>query len=201
MDGVDRENDPMSFEINPLRHLRNLRMSVFSAEDRAGAQPSRTEAKSPGCTARTPEYRRIFSSAVTKGHRCSLAVATMIRSAGSPWKSPGRRHESKTAEMDRGSTPTPTRSVARAIQSSSYCGNAIRPRECSMATSQQEKTLTHTSCGGTRSKNAKAFCDRRLSPVIHQTQTCVSRRITGLLPTPPRAAPTQTDRHRNRAFP
>ena len=119
--------------------------------------------------------RRIARSRVANGMLWARAVATMSRSAGSPWNLAGKASSATTTSRSRGNTVKTLDSVARVSQSENGSGSSSRRLEWSSCASHRliaaRHTLPRSAAASSAFRSADFSGDRGVS---HQIQKCVS---------------------------
>lgn len=151
---------------------------------------------------RTTRERRIRWSCVASGMSRARAVATMRRSAGSPWKEPGSWSTAMTTSAVSGAMRTTDGCVASRSQRRNGARRSSLPFACSICASHIQ--TAGRSGGSTVAISSKVSCCRRGKsswPSSHQIQMCVSR--TGLNARPrnlAQSSPTHRRGHAARRF-
>ena len=115
---------------------------------------------------------RIRLSRVTKGTLLSMAVATMSRSAGSPWNPSGKSATRAAMLGVIGMTSTFFNTTSNQSRNSTF--NVMRPFFTSIATSHKLISAM-TGRGFVASRKFKAFPLRSPVRLSHQINMCVSR--------------------------
>ncbi len=137
----------------------------------------------------TARLFRIKRSCVARDMRCARAVATISRSAGSPWKARGSLSSAVTTSTSRGSTSiTP---AASRIHASNERSKMSRSFACSICASHKLTAARRSAAREASRSSAFRSCTGSWSePSSHQIQTCVSSRISGSPRNPSRRAQT-----------
>ena len=116
------------------------------------------------------------SSRVTRGKSWARAVATIMRSAGSPWKRAGRSLTAITVSALSGRTVSISAEVARLSHVGNGRGSSIRFLRCSICASHWQMAGNKIPLSvATRSSALRSLSGRGESGSSHHTQTWVSR--------------------------
>lgn len=145
-----------------------------------------------GLQIRDARLLRIDRSWVASGIRCARAVATMRRSAGSPWNETGRLSRAMTTSTSSGRISITAAAAASRIQTSKDRSSASRFLACSVCASHRLTAAKRSSArDANRSSAFRSFFGSRSEPSNHQSQTCVSSRTFTETPRiPARRLPT-----------
>ncbi len=111
--------------------------------------------------------------------RCARAVATMRRSAGSPWNEAGRPSSAITTSTSSGTISITAAPAASLIHTSKGRFSTSRPFACSISASQRLTAAKRNAArDASRSNAARSRVRRRSEPSSHQSQTWVSAALS-----------------------
>ena len=124
---------------------------------------------------RTTSEARSFSSRVSNSAPCASAVATMIRSAGSPWRVLNCAANTATAGVS-GNNSISSDSKESSIQVTGSRSSSMRPRADSIESSQQ--LIAETASGAFRRRAERPSLPSFVGSLTAHIHAWVSRTIT-----------------------
>ena len=172
--------------------LRSTRGSCARRGERPGVRQPSVEGQCQGFQSLTTRERRMARSRVARGRSCVRAVATINRSAGSPWNPADSPSKANITSRSSGSTVRTLGSVARTSHWADGSGSSSRCLAFSSCASHRLTADRHTSPASAAASSASRSPRLRGEPgVSHQIQKCVSSNsLNGEPQGPPRERQT-----------